>query len=100
MTAPLLQVEDLKVDFSTRNGIVRALHGIGFTLNAGETLGIVGESGSGKSVTSLAVMRLLDRAGRIAGGRVQFHGRDITRAAPDDLRSLRGAAMSMIFQNP
>ncbi|MBN8929538.1 MAG: ABC transporter ATP-binding protein [Rhodospirillales bacterium] len=100
MTAPLLQVEDLKVDFSTRNGIVRALHGIGFTLNAGETLGIVGESGSGKSVTSLAVMRLLDRAGRIAGGRVLFQGRDITRAAPGDLRSLRGAAMSMIFQNP
>ncbi|MBN8897047.1 MAG: ABC transporter ATP-binding protein, partial [Rhodospirillales bacterium] len=100
MTAPLLQVEDLKVDFSTRNGIVRALHGIGFTLHAGETLGIVGESGSGKSVTSLAVMRLLDRAGRIAGGRVLFQGRDITRAAPGDLRSLRGAAMSMIFQNP
>ena len=99
MTA-LLEVENLRVSFSTRNGIVAALHGIGFSLGAGQTLGIVGESGSGKSVTSLAVMRLLDRAGRIDGGRVLFQGRDITRAKHGDLRSLRGAAMSMIFQNP
>ena len=98
--APLLQVEDLRVSFSTRHGVIEALHGIGFTLDAGETLGIVGESGSGKSVTSLAVMRLLDRAGRITAGRVVFKGRDITRAGRRDLRQLRGAAMSMIFQNP
>ncbi len=97
---PLLTVEDLRVSFSTRHGLVTALHGIGFSLGAGQTLGIVGESGSGKSVTSLAVMRLLDRAGRIDGGRVLFQGRDITRARHGDLRSLRGAAMSMIFQNP
>ena len=71
-----------------------------FRLAPGQTLGIVGESGSGKSVTSLAVMRLLDRAGRIAGGRVLFRGRDISRAGAGELRSLRGAAMSMIFQNP
>jgi peptide/nickel transport system ATP-binding protein len=96
----LLRVEDLRVSFSTRHGMVAALHGIGFALKAGETLGIVGESGSGKSVTSLAVMRLLDRAGRIASGRIVFQGRDITRAKHGDLRSLRGAAMSMIFQNP
>jgi len=96
----LLQVEDLRVSFSTRNGRVDALHGISFGLEAGQTLGIVGESGSGKSVTSLAIMRLLDRAGRIAGGRVMFKGRDITKAGAGDLRSLRGAAMSMIFQNP
>jgi len=62
----LLQVEDLRVSFSTRNGRVDALHGISFGLEAGQTLGIVGESGSGKSVTSLAIMRLLDRAGHIA----------------------------------
>ena len=97
---PLLQVEDLRVSFSTRHGVVTALHGIGLSLHAGQTLGIVGESGSGKSVTSLAIMRLLDRAGRIDGGRVWFQGRDITRARHGDLRSLRGAAMSMIFQNP
>jgi peptide/nickel transport system ATP-binding protein len=96
----LLQVEDLRVSFSTRNGTVDALHGISFALQAGETLGIVGESGSGKSVTSLAVMRLLDRAGRIAGGRVLFQGRDITKAGAGELRTLRGAALSMIFQNP
>ena len=97
---PLLQVEDLRVTFSTRNGVVEALRGVSFSLLAGQTMGIVGESGSGKSVTSLAVMRLLDRAGRIAGGRVLFKGRDITRAGAGDLRHLRGAAMSMIFQNP
>ena len=100
MTPPLLQVEDLQVVFQTRNGPVQALRRVGFALNAGETLGIVGESGSGKSVTSLAVMRLLDRAGRITGGRVLFEGRDITGAGQGDLRRLRGAAMSMIFQNP
>ena len=99
MTA-LLQVEKLQVAFSTRHGLVQALHGIDIALDGSETLGIVGESGSGKSVTSLAVMRLLDRAGRITGGRIEFNGRDITKAAPGDLRRLRGSALSMIFQNP
>jgi len=97
---PLLEVEDLRVSFSTRHGVVQALHGVGFSLGAQRTLGIVGESGSGKSVTSLAIMRLLDRAGRITGGRVLFDRRDITRARQADLRRLRGASMSMIFQNP
>lgn len=96
----LLQVENLQVAFSTRHGVVEALHGIDITLDGSETLGIVGESGSGKSVTSLAVMRLLDRAGRITGGRVRFEGRDITHAGHADLRRLRGSALSMIFQNP
>jgi peptide/nickel transport system ATP-binding protein len=100
VSAPLLDVQDLRVSFSTRNGVVDALKGVGFTLEAGHTLGLVGESGSGKSVTSLAIMRLLDRAGRIAGGRVRFQGNDITRAGKGELRTLRGAAMSMIFQNP
>ncbi len=100
MTANLLQVEKLQVAFSTRHGTVTALHGIDIALKAGETLGIVGESGSGKSVTSLAVMRLLDRAGKITGGKVRFEGRDITHAGHADLRRLRGSALSMIFQNP
>ncbi|MGQ3301711.1 dipeptide ABC transporter ATP-binding protein [Reyranella sp.] len=100
MTAQLLQVEKLQVAFSTRHGTITALHGIDIALAAGETLGIVGESGSGKSVTSLAVMRLLDRAGKITGGRVLFEGRDITHAGHADLRRLRGSALSMIFQNP
>ncbi len=96
----LLQVENLGVEFATRNGRVQALHGVDFTVDRGESLGIVGESGSGKSVTSLAIMRLLDRAARITGGRIVFDGRDITEASYADLRRLRGAAISMIFQNP
>jgi peptide/nickel transport system ATP-binding protein len=99
MTA-LLQVEKLQVAFSTRHGVVQALHGIDIDLKRGETLGIVGESGSGKSVTSLAVMRLLDRAGRITAGSIRFEGRDMTNANHADLRRLRGSALSMIFQNP
>ncbi|WP_149536245.1 nickel ABC transporter ATP-binding protein NikE [Siccirubricoccus phaeus] len=100
MTAPLLSIEDLHVSFATRHGVVEAIRGISLSLAAGETLGIVGESGSGKSVTSLAVMRLLDRAGRITKGRITFRGEDITRASRRILQPLRGAAMSMIFQNP
>ncbi len=99
MTA-LLEVDGLAVSFATRHGKIAALHGVGFSLESGQTLGIVGESGSGKSVTSLAVMRLLDRAGRIEAGQVRFRGRDITHAGRGELRRLRGAAMSMIFQNP
>ena len=85
MTAQLLQVEKLQVAFSTRHGTITALHGIDIALAAGETLGIVGESGSGKSVTSLAVMRLLDRAGRITGGIcwcVCCKSRDADRPSP------------------
>ena len=100
MTAPLLLVEDLRVAFSTRDGTVEALRGVNLTLDIGQTLGLVGESGSGKSVTSLAIMRLLDRAGKITGGRVMFRDRDISAAGASELRGLRGAAMSMIFQNP
>ena len=96
----LLHVEDLSVAFETRHGRVQALHGIDLTVDRGEALGVVGESGSGKSVTSLAIMRLLDRSGRITGGRIMFDGRDVTKAGYADLRRLRGAAISMIFQNP
>ncbi|MGI4801628.1 MAG: ATP-binding cassette domain-containing protein [Janthinobacterium lividum] len=96
----LLRVENLGVEFATRNGRVQALHGVDFTVDRGESLGIVGESGSGKSVTSLAIMRLLDRAARITQGGIVFDGRDITTASYADLRRLRGAAISMIFQNP
>jgi peptide/nickel transport system ATP-binding protein len=96
----LLEIEDLRVSFATRGGTVQAVRGVSFSLDAGETLGIVGESGSGKSVTAYAVTQLLDRAGRIEAGTIRFRGRDITRAGQSDMRSLRGAAMSMIFQNP
>ena len=100
MTAPLLTIDNLKVSFSTRNGLVEALKGVSLSLDAGETLGIVGESGSGKSVTAFSVMQLLDRAGKITNGRIAFRGQDITRASRSMLQPLRGAAMSMIFQNP
>jgi peptide/nickel transport system ATP-binding protein len=97
---PLLDVKDLTVEFSTRRGIVRAVQHVNLTIAKGETVGIVGESGSGKSVTSYAVMRILDRAGRIAEGAVHFTGLDVRAASEDDMRSLRGREMSMIFQNP
>ena len=100
ISLPLLEVRDLTVEFATRRGTVRAIEHVNVTVGKGETLGIVGESGSGKSVTSFAVMRILDRAGRIAQGSVLFSGVDLTTTADSDMRDLRGREMSMIFQNP
>ncbi len=101
MAEPLLSIRDLKVEFSTRNGHVTALDGISLDLMPRETLGIVGESGCGKSITALATMGLIpDPPGRIAGGRVLFDGEDIVRADAARLRNLRGAEISMIFQEP
>jgi len=99
-SAALLAIEDLKVTFSTRNGIVEALRGVSLHVERGETVGIVGESGSGKSVTAYAVMGLLDRAAHVAGGRVGFRGQDLLAATRPEMRALRGGALSMIFQNP
>ncbi|MDA9507675.1 ABC transporter ATP-binding protein [Bradyrhizobium sp. CCBAU 11386] len=101
MTAqPLLDVQDLTVEFTTRRGIVKAVQHVNISVAKGETLAIVGESGSGKSVTSYAVMRILDRAGRIAEGSVIFSGIDVKAASEDQMRDLRGREVSMIFQNP
>ncbi len=101
MTAqPLLDVRDLTVEFTTRRGIVKAVQHVNISVAKGETLAIVGESGSGKSVTSYAVMRILDRAGRIAEGSVMFSGIDVKAATEDQMRDLRGREVSMIFQNP
>jgi peptide/nickel transport system ATP-binding protein len=101
MTAqPLLDVSDLTVEFTTRRGIVKAVQHVNISVAKGETLGIVGESGSGKSVTSYAVMRILDRAGRIAEGSVMFSGIDVKAATENQMRDLRGREISMIFQNP
>ena len=98
--APLLEVRDLTVEFATRRGTVRAVEGVDIAVAKGETLAIVGESGSGKSVTSYAVMRILDRAGRIAEGTVRFSGIDVRGASESQMRDLRGREISMIFQNP
>ena len=97
---PLLAVKDLTVEFATRRGIVRAVEHVDLTVAKGETLAIVGESGSGKSVTSYAVMRILDRAGRIAEGSVTFSGLDLRATPESDMRDLRGREISMIFQSP
>lgn len=97
---PLLTVQDLTVEFATRRGIVTAVEKVNLTVAKGETLGIVGESGSGKSVTSYTVMRILDRAGRIAEGSIAFSGIDVAHAPESEMRDLRGREMSMIFQNP
>src|SRR6201995_4130416 len=97
---PLLDVTDLTVEFNTRRGIVKAVQHVNISVAKGETLGIVGESGSGKSVTSSAVMRIPDRAGRIAEGSVMFSGIDVKTASEGEMRDLRGREISMIFQNP
>ncbi len=97
---PLLDVRDLTVEFATRRGVVRAVQHINISVAKGESLAIVGESGSGKSVTSYAVMRILDRAGRIADGTVMFSGVDLRAVPENEMRELRGREMSMIFQSP
>jgi oligopeptide transport system ATP-binding protein len=97
---PLLEVHDLKTVFPTRDGVVKAVDGVSFELHAGETLGIVGESGSGKSVTALSIMRLLQRPGKIVGGKVMFTGRDLTKVTEGEMREIRGQEIAMIFQDP
>jgi peptide/nickel transport system ATP-binding protein len=99
-TLPLLDIHDLTVEFATRRGTVRAVQHVNLSVAKGETLGIVGESGSGKSVTSYAVMRILDRAGSIAQGSVMFSGLDLRSVPESEMRDLRGREMSMIFQSP
>ncbi len=99
-TQPLLDVQDLVVEFATRGGTVTAVRSVGLTVAKGETVGIVGESGSGKSVTSYALMRILDRAGRVANGSISFSGVDLIAASERTMRDIRGREISMIFQNP
>jgi peptide/nickel transport system ATP-binding protein len=96
----LLAVRDLCVEFATRKGPVTAVRSVNLQVAKGETLGIVGESGSGKSVTSYAVMRILDRAGRIVSGGIEFGGMQLQDAPEDMMSDLRGREISMIFQNP
>jgi peptide/nickel transport system ATP-binding protein len=97
---PLLEVAGLRTSFATRDGIVRAVDGISFNVDRGEIMGLVGESGCGKSVTSLSIMRLVPPPGRIEAGTVTFAGRDLLTLRADQMRSIRGQQLAMIFQQP
>jgi peptide/nickel transport system ATP-binding protein len=96
----MLEVSDLRVRFSTDDGLVKAVDGLSFDLERGRTLGIVGESGSGKSVTSLAIMGLHQGKGTEISGQIRLDGEDLISAGPDRVRDLRGSKMAMIFQDP
>ena len=99
--APLLQVEDLRTYFHTRAGVVRAVDGVSFSINRGETLGIVGESGSGKSVACYSLLRLIPQPpGRFESGRALFDGTDLLHCPDAELQRIRGNRLSMIFQDP
>lgn len=101
MANRVLEVKDLQTHFFTDEGVVPSVDGVSFYINQEETLGIVGESGSGKSVTSLSIMRLVPNPpGRIVGGEMLFNGESLLTKTPDQMRSIRGNDMAMIFQEP
>jgi peptide/nickel transport system ATP-binding protein len=97
---PLLDVRDLKTHFRTDDGVVRAVDGVSFSVDKGETLAIVGESGCGKSVTCMSVMGLNPRQNTVTTGEALFNGRDLLKLPPDEIRKVRGNEISMIFQDP
>jgi oligopeptide transport system ATP-binding protein len=98
---PLLEVRDLKTHFFTRDGVVRAVDGISYTLEQGEAVGLVGESGCGKSVSALSLMRLIPSPpGRIVAGEVRFGGRNLLAISDREMRAIRGGEIAMIFQDP
>jgi oligopeptide transport system ATP-binding protein len=98
---PLLEVRDLRTQFFTQDGVVKAVDGVSFHLMPGETLGLVGESGCGKSITALSIMRLIPSPpGKIVSGEIIFEGEDILKMSDDEVRSIRGRKIAMIFQDP
>ncbi len=97
----ILEVKDLRTYFYTRDGVVRSVDGVSFSISEGETLAIVGESGCGKSVTSLSLLRLIPSPpGKIVSGSILFHGKDLLELSEDEMRDIRGDKISMIFQEP
>jgi oligopeptide/dipeptide ABC transporter ATP-binding protein len=97
---PLLEVRDLRVRFDVEDGVVRALDGVSFTVEAGQTLAIVGESGAGKTVAGLSLLGLVPPPGRIDGGQILLRGRDLLALDESEMRRVRGAAIAMVFQDP
>jgi oligopeptide/dipeptide ABC transporter ATP-binding protein len=96
----LLRVKDLKTQFATRDGTVKAVDGVSFQILDGGTLGVVGESGCGKSITAMSIMRLIERPGKIVAGEIELAGQDLVKASEDEIRDVRGNVISMIFQEP
>ena len=100
MAQPLLEVQDLRTQFFTTRGVVHAVDGVTFHVDAGETLGVVGESGCGKTMTALSILRLLPDPGKIMSGRILFRGKDVTKMTDEEIRDFRGNDVAMIFQDP
>ena len=100
MNLPVLSVRNLKVEFVTRRGILRAIDDISFDIAPGEVLGMVGESGAGKSLTGTAIIGLIDPPGRISGGEILLSGKRIDNLQKEELRKIRGKRIGMIFQDP
>jgi peptide/nickel transport system ATP-binding protein len=100
MSIPTLEIDGLRTWFNTSRGIAKAVDGVSFSLQPGEVLGLVGESGSGKSMTGYSIVGLVDPPGEVVDGRILFQGRDLRHASAEELRSLRGNRISMIFQDP
>jgi peptide/nickel transport system ATP-binding protein len=100
MSVPLLEVNDLATHFFTRDGVVKAVDGVSFSIEAGSVLGLVGESGSGKSITGFSLIGLIDQPGRIVRGSVKLEGRELVGMAPKELRRIRGREIAMVFQDP
>ena len=96
----LLEMQDLKTFFTTKRGVVKAVNGVSYKVEAGRTLGVVGESGSGKSVSAMSMLQLLDGNGYIAGGSIMFDGKDLTKMPLSEMQKIRGNAISVIFQEP
>ena len=98
---PLLELKDLTVRFHTSDGVVQAVNGVSYKLNAGETLGVVGESGCGKSVHARSIMRLIPiPPGKIEKGEIFWEGRDLLKLADNEMHQIRGAEIAVVFQDP